>query len=131
MNYIRTPLAVVEFLQSEAKALVKAGQGKHVDMLDRAARSFGYFHWHHVLKNHEFFEGFHGPMKPSEHSGHIALGINDDRRGCQMIKEALATGQLLSTDRRHLLFEHPPESDDCDVNGHLGEAEDYSGRIKV
>jgi hypothetical protein len=50
MHFIHTPDALVEQLRKKAKKLQRAGGGKHVDLLDRVARSSGYLHWHHVIQ---------------------------------------------------------------------------------
>lgn len=48
MRFIPTFPARVEQLQKQAKKLARNGGGKHVDLLDRVARSADYDHWHHV-----------------------------------------------------------------------------------
>lgn len=48
MRYIPTTASTVEALKKQAKRLQRQHGGKRAEALDRAARSAGYDHWHHV-----------------------------------------------------------------------------------
>ncbi|MDN3922511.1 hypothetical protein [Roseateles violae] len=48
MRHIPTSAAMVDKLKKQAKRLQRNAGGKHVDLLNRVARSAGYLHWHHV-----------------------------------------------------------------------------------
>lgn len=127
MNYIPTPPAAIKYFKSAAKRRVKAGDGSHVEMLDEVARAFGYLHWHHVDLCAKHYLEFQGPVQPADSSAFIALPIGEGARGYEMLQRAIEDGVRVSADRRHLLFDHP--QDDDDVHGHLGAAEDCSGRV--
>lgn len=49
MRKISTTEETVDTLKKQAKKLQRKNGGKHVDLLDRVAKSHGYLHWHHVL----------------------------------------------------------------------------------
>lgn len=56
MRYIPTSASTVDALKKQAKKLQRKGGGKHVDLLNRVAKSAGYEHWHHVTLCLESFE---------------------------------------------------------------------------
>lgn len=82
MQYIRTPAALVEQLRKKAKKLQRTGGGKHVDLLDRVARSAGYFHWHHVTEC-------------NAHTAPAEDGMPDLVRACNRAVAACAEGEVL------------------------------------
>lgn len=124
MNYIPTPPSAVKFFKADAKRRVRAGIGKHVDVLDAVAREFGYEHWHHVTLCHKHYLEFQGPVQPEDLSHFIALGIGEKYH---ILRRAIAEGTRVSADRRFLLFDHPAE-DDVNI---IGAAEDFSSRVDL